>query len=92
MISVTLNKQKILGNIEYTHPIFHKNLKTYYNNSITTPLIIFDYIDQIHKIYNLEKNIILSQFINYNAINDDGFITSPLMWLIDFYHNTMITK
>jgi hypothetical protein len=85
------NKQKILGNIDYTHPIFHRNLKTYNNNLLINQLSVFDYIDQINNIYNLKKNLILSQFINYNAIDNDGFITSPLMWLIDFYHNTIIT-
>lgn len=86
------NKQKILGNIEHTHPIFHKNLKTYNNNLIINKLPDFNYTQELYNIYNLEKNVKLLQFINYNAINNDGFITSPLMWLIDFYHNTMITK
>ena len=85
------SKRKILGNIDHTHPIFHKNLKTYNNNLIINYINIFNYTEQICNIYNLEQNPALSQFTNYNAINNDGFITTPILWLIDFYHTTLIT-
>ena len=86
------NKQKILGNIDHTHPIFHKNLKTFNNNIIINTLPDFNYTQELYNIYNLEKNVKLLQFINYNAIGYDGFITPPLMWLIDFYHNEIVSK
>lgn len=84
--------QKILGNIDHIHPIFHKNLKTFNNNIIINTLPDFNYTQELYNIYNLEKNVKLLQFINYNAISYDGFITSPLMWLIDFYYNEIVSK
>ena len=84
------NKKKILGILEISQPFFHKNLKTFNNNLIINTIPTFNYIDEICNIYNLQKNDQFLQLINYNAIDNNGDVTMPRMWLLDLFHSIIM--